>query len=116
MSDGDEFHIGHFGHKGRQRAGATVFRGVMESGSLVPRQVGGTRSGEKSIHNFLSRPEVTPQEIIATADVEPGRRIAVALPCTKPMNIVAAGPEQRQSAGTLQSPLVTVPSIPPARV
>jgi hypothetical protein len=43
MSDGDEFHIGHFGHKGRQRAGATVFRGVMESGSLVPRQVGGTR-------------------------------------------------------------------------
>jgi hypothetical protein len=67
MSDGDEFHIGHFGHKGRQQAGATVFRGVMESGSLVPRQVGGTRSGEKSIHNFLSRPQVAPQEIIATA-------------------------------------------------
>jgi hypothetical protein len=35
-SDGDEFHIGHFGHKGRQQAGATVFRGVMQSGSLVP--------------------------------------------------------------------------------
>jgi hypothetical protein len=88
MSDGDEFHIGHFGHKGRQRAGATVFRGVMESGSLVPRQVGGTRSGEKSIHNFLSRPEVTPQEIIATAAQRTakacaGRRIVAAQDTTE---------------------------------
>ena len=88
MNDGDEFHIGHFGHKGRQRAGATVFRGVMESGSLVPRQVGGTRSGEKSIHNFLSRPEVTPQEIIATAAQRTakacaGRRIVAAQDTTE---------------------------------
>jgi hypothetical protein len=88
MSDGDEFHIGHFGHKGRQRAGATVFRGVMESGSLVPRQVGGTRSGEKSIHNFLSRAEVTPQEIIATAAQRTakacaGRRIVAAQDTTE---------------------------------
>jgi hypothetical protein len=67
MSDGDEFDIGYFGHKARQKAGATVFRRVMESGSLMPRQVGGDRSGEKSMHNFLSRPEVTPQEILATA-------------------------------------------------
>jgi hypothetical protein len=88
MSDGDEFHIGHFGHKGRQRAGATIFRGVMESGSLVPRQVGGTRSGEKSMHNFLTRVEVTPQEILATAAQRTaracaGRRIVAAQDTTE---------------------------------
>lgn len=74
MSGGDEFDIGYFGHKARQRAGATIFQGVMESGSLAPRVVGGNRSGEKSMHNFLSRLEVTPEEILATA----GRRTAKA--------------------------------------
>jgi hypothetical protein len=74
MSNVDEFDIGYFGHKSRQKAGAKVFRGVVGSGSLVPRQVGGSRSGEQSMHTFLSRPEVTPEEILATA----GRRTAKA--------------------------------------
>src|SRR5713101_8311444 len=68
MSDVDEFHLGHFGNQGRQRVGAEVLHRVVETGSLVVRQLGGDRSGEKSIHNFLSRrPEVTPDEILSTA-------------------------------------------------
>jgi len=88
MSDADEFDIGCFGHKGRQRAGAGVFRGVVESGSVLPRKVGGTRSGEKSMHNFLSRPEVTPGEILTTAARRTakacaGRRIVAAQDTTE---------------------------------
>jgi len=88
MNDVDEFSIGHFGHKSREKAGATVFKNVLETGSVVPRRVGRTRSGEMSMHNFLSRPEVTPAEIIATtarrtAKGCAGRRIVAAQDTTE---------------------------------
>jgi hypothetical protein len=67
MSDVEEFHLGYFGNRSRQRVGAEILHRVVETGSLVVRQLGGDRSGEKSIHNFLSRPEVTPDEILSTA-------------------------------------------------
>jgi len=88
MSDVDEYGIGYFGDLRRQRLGATIFQEVVETGSLVVRQVGGDRSGEKSVHNFLSRPEVTCEEIIATvarrtAKACAGRRIVAAQDTTE---------------------------------
>ena len=88
MDDVDEFSLGHFGHKGRQRAGAAIFKSVLETGSVVPRRVGRTRSGEMSMHNFLSRPEVTPEEILVTAARRSakacaGRRIVAAQDTTE---------------------------------
>jgi Transposase DDE domain len=88
MSDVDEYGIGHFGDLRRQRLGATIFHEVVETGSLVVRQVGADRSGEMSIHNFLSRPEVTPEEIFATvarrtAKACAGRRIVAAQDTTE---------------------------------
>jgi hypothetical protein len=84
----EEFHIGYFGDKRRQEAGATFFRGVVETGSLVVRRVGGDRAGEMSIHNFLSRPEVTLEEILMTtarrtAKACAGRRIVAAQDTTE---------------------------------
>jgi Transposase DDE domain len=88
MSDVDEYDIGYFGDQRRQRLGAAIFQGVVETGSLVVRHVGGDRSGEKSMHNFLSRPEVTPEEILATAARRTakacaGRRIVAAQDTTE---------------------------------
>ncbi len=88
MSDGDDFHLGYFGHTGRQKVGARFLQRVVETGSLVVREVGGDRSGEKSIHNFLSRPEVTPEEILTTAARRTakacaGRRIVAAQDTTE---------------------------------
>jgi hypothetical protein len=88
MSDIDEYDIGYFGDQRRQRLGATIFHEVVETGSLVVRKVGGGRSGEKSMHNFLSRQEVTPEEIIATAARRTaracsGRRIVAAQDTTE---------------------------------
>jgi len=88
MSDVDEFHLGYFGNQSRQRVGAEVLHRVVETGSLVVRQLGGDRSGEKSIHNFLSRPEVTPDEILSTAGCRTasacaGRRIVAAQDTTE---------------------------------
>ena len=88
MSNVDEYGIGYFGDQRRQRLGATIFQGVVETGSLVVRRVGGDRSGEKSMHNFLSRPEVAPEEILATAARRTakacaGRRIVAAQDTTE---------------------------------
>ena len=61
------FRIGFFGDVRREEAGATLFERVVETGSLVLRQVGGNRAGEMAVHRFLSSPHVTPEEILATA-------------------------------------------------
>ena len=83
MSNVAEFEIGYFGDKRRQRVGMELFQRAVESGSLVVRQLGGDRSGEKSMHGFLSCAEVTPEEILSTA----ARRTALA--CAR-RRIVAA--------------------------
>jgi hypothetical protein len=82
---GDEkgFRIGFFGDVRRELAGATLFERVVETGSLVLRQVGGSRAGEMAAHRFLSSPHVTPEEILATAAARTasacvGRRIVAA--------------------------------------
>jgi len=67
MSVNVDFRIGSFGDVRRERAGAALFQGVMETGLLVLRKVGGDRAGEMSAHRFLTSPNVTPEEIIKTA-------------------------------------------------
>src|SRR5436853_256186 len=59
------FRIGFFGDVRREEAGATLFERVVETGSLVLRQVGGNRAGEMAAHRFLSSPHVSPEEILA---------------------------------------------------
>ena len=68
------FHLGYFGDARRQRAGATLYERVVETGSLVLRQVGSDRRGEMSAQRFLASEDVTHQEILITA----GRRTASA--------------------------------------
>ena len=69
------FRIGFFGDVRREEAGATLFERVVETGSLVLRQVGGNRAGEEAVHRFLSSPHVTPKEILATAAAERHRLV-----------------------------------------
>jgi Transposase DDE domain len=83
-----EFEIGHFGDLRRQKAGASLFERVVETGSLVLKQVGGDRAGEMKAHRFLDSECVTPQEIIETAAARTaaactGRRIVAAQDTTE---------------------------------
>jgi hypothetical protein len=68
------FHIGYFGDVRRQRVGAALCKRVVETGSLVLRQVGSDRRREMSAQRFLASRDVTHQEILATA----GQRTALA--------------------------------------
>jgi len=61
------FHLGYFGDVRRERVGAELFERVVETGSLVLRQVGGDRPGEMSVQRFLGSRHVTHEEILATA-------------------------------------------------
>jgi hypothetical protein len=74
MDNAGDFRIGFFGDVRRERMGAEVFEGVVATGSLVIREIGGDRAGETSAHRFLESRHVTPEEIIRTA----GRRTAMA--------------------------------------
>jgi hypothetical protein len=74
MQCDEGFHLGYFGDVRRQRAGATLYERVVETGSLVLRQVGSDRRGEMSAQRFLASEDVTHQEILITA----GRRTASA--------------------------------------
>jgi hypothetical protein len=56
MGSDNEFRIGFFGDVRRERAGATLFERVVETGSLVLRHVGGDRAGEMAAHRFLDSP------------------------------------------------------------
>jgi hypothetical protein len=67
MGCDDGFHLGYFGDMRRERAGAALFERVVETGSLVLRQVGGDRPGEMSAQRFLASRHVTHEEILATA-------------------------------------------------
>jgi hypothetical protein len=53
VRDEKGFRIGFFGDVRREEAGA-LFERVVETGSLVLRQVGGNRAGEMAAHRFLS--------------------------------------------------------------
>jgi hypothetical protein len=66
--------IGYFGDMRRERAGASLFERVVASGSLVLREIGGSRAGELSANRFLGSPYVAPGEIVRTA----GQRTAAA--------------------------------------
>ena len=88
MGDDGGFRIGFFGDVRREQAGAAFFERVVETGSLVLRQVGGDRAGEMSAHRFLDSPHVTPEEIIRTtadrtASACAGRRTVVAQDTTE---------------------------------
>jgi hypothetical protein len=82
------FRIGFFGDVRREQAGAALFEKVVETGSLVLRQVGGGRAGEISAHRFLDSPHVTHEEILRTAahrtaSACAGRRIVAAQDTTE---------------------------------
>jgi Transposase DDE domain len=82
------FRIGFFGDVRREESGATLFERVVETGSLVLRQVGGSRAGEMAAHRFLSSAHVTPEEILAVAAARTalacvGRRIVAAQDTTE---------------------------------
>src|ERR1700682_1495024 len=82
------FHLGYFGDVRRQRVGATLFERVVETGSLVLRQVGSDRRGEMSAQRFLASGDVPHQEILATAGQRTasacaGRRIVAAQDTTE---------------------------------
>src|ERR1700694_5943836 len=77
------FHLGYFGDARRQRAGAMLYSRVVETGSLVLRQVGSDRCGEMTAQRFLASEDVTHQEILITAGQRTasacaGRRIVAA--------------------------------------
>ena len=82
------FHIGYFGDARRQRAGATLCKRVVETGSLVLRRLGSDRRGEMLAQRFLASRDVTHQEILATAGQRTasacaGRRIVAAQDTTE---------------------------------
>ena len=58
--------IGSFGDVRRAERGAWLFERIVATGSLVLRQVGGTRAGEIAAHRLLDSPQVTVAEIIET--------------------------------------------------
>jgi len=93
MGRDDGFRIGFFGDVRRQEAGSALFERVVETGSLVLRQVGGDRAGEMSAHRFLDSPQVTPEEILRTAAKHTavacaGRRVVAAQDTTE-INFIA---------------------------
>src|ERR1700682_3001574 len=82
------FHLGYFGDARRQRAGAMLYSRVVETGSLVLRQVGSDRCGEMTAQRFLASEDVTHQEILITAGQRTasacaGRRIVAAQDTTE---------------------------------
>jgi hypothetical protein len=88
MGGDNQFRIGFFGDVRREEAGAALFERVVETGSLVLRQVGGNRAGEISDHRFLDSRYVTPEEILKTAAERTasacaGRRIVAAQDTTE---------------------------------
>jgi len=88
MDRDNQFRIGSFGDVRREEAGAAFFEGVVASGSLVAREVGGDRAGEMSAHRFLGSRRVTPEEILQTAGTRTaaacaGRRIVAAQDTTE---------------------------------
>jgi Transposase DDE domain len=88
MGCDEGFHIGYFGDARRQRAGAALCERVVETGTLVLRQVGRDRRGEMSAQRFLASSDVTHQEILATAGQRTasacaGRRIVAAQDTTE---------------------------------
>jgi hypothetical protein len=58
--------IGGFGDIRRAERGAWLFDRIVATGSLVLRQVGGTRAGEIAAHRLLDSPQVTVAEMIET--------------------------------------------------
>jgi hypothetical protein len=88
MRRDDGFLIGFFGDVRRQEAGAALFEGVVATGSVVLREVGGDRAGEMSAHRFLGSAHVTPVEVLRTAGKRTtlacaGRRIVAAQDTTE---------------------------------
>ena len=88
MQCDEGFHLGYFGDVRRQRVGAMLYARVVETGSLVLRQVGSNRRGEMSAQRFLASEDVTHQEILATAGQRTasacaGRRIVAAQDTTE---------------------------------
>jgi Transposase DDE domain. len=82
------FQLGYFGDARRQRAGAALYERVVETGSLVLRQLGSDRRGEMSAQRFLASEDVTHQEILITAGQRTasacaGRRIVAAQDTTE---------------------------------
>ena len=65
-----------------------IVEGVVKTGSLVQRKVGGDRAGEVGMLNFLASPKVTTDDILApalrlTAQAARGRRIVAAQDTTE---------------------------------
>ena len=82
--------VGFFGDPRRAERGALIFERIVASGSLTIRKIGESRAGEMGVHRFLSAPEVTEREILATlaartAAACAGRRI-VAVQDTSEIN------------------------------
>jgi hypothetical protein len=50
-----------------ERRGERVLEGIVQSGSLIVRKIGGARAGEIATHRFLDNASVTHEAIIATA-------------------------------------------------
>jgi hypothetical protein len=72
MSDRTVAGIGGFQDARRAERGAWVFDRIVSMGSLVLRRIGGDRAGEIAVHRFLSAPEVTAEEIVATLGARTG--------------------------------------------
>jgi len=66
--------IGEFADARRAARGEWLFERVMSTGSLVLRQIGGDRAGEVAVNRFLSSPEVSTTEIVATVGWRTGER------------------------------------------
>src|SRR5260221_4200290 len=66
--------IGEFGDVRRGARGEWLFERVMSTGSLVLRQIGGDRAGEVAVNRFLSSPEGSTAEIVATVGWRTGER------------------------------------------
>ena len=66
--------IGEFADARRRARGAWLFERVVSTGSLVLRRIGGNRAGEVAVNRFLSSPEVSAEEIVATVGCRTGER------------------------------------------
>jgi Transposase DDE domain len=106
----ERLRIGYFGDMRRERAGASLFERVVATGSLVLREIGGSRAGELSASRFLGSPHVAAGEILRTAGQRTaaacvGRRIVAAQDTTE---INFKGRDRRRKglgpAGDGQSP------------
>jgi hypothetical protein len=88
MACAKEFRIGYFGDVRRERAGASLFEGVVATGSLVLNHIRPDRAKVMSVHRFLGSAHVTPAEILDTAGARTaaacvGRRIVAAQDTTE---------------------------------